>query len=113
MNTIEAVRHFELGNPLVVVVISALNSYICYPGDFQKGYLNPLGGITYFSRPSSDCTTTAGSVEPGVGRSVVTVPLESTIIDCSIISINRQLLHSISYDNVIGYINKAWQLGKV
>ena len=81
MNTIEAVRHFELSNPLVVVVISALDSYFGYPGDFQKGYLNPLGGITYFRRPASDCTTAAGSVKSGVGRSVVAVPLESTIID--------------------------------
>jgi len=77
MNTIETVRHFELGNPLVVVVISALDSYFGYPGDFQKGYLNPLRGITYFSTPSSNCATTAGSVEAGVGRSVATVPLES------------------------------------
>ena len=81
MNTIEAVRYFKLGNPLVVVVISALGCYFGYPGDFQKGYLNPLGGITYFRRPGSDCTTAAGSVESGVGGSEVTVPLESTFID--------------------------------
>ena len=84
MNTIKAVRHFKLGNPLVEVVISALGCYFGYPGDFQKGYLNPLGGITYFRRPGSYCTADAGSVEPGVGRSVVTVPLESTIIELSI-----------------------------
>ena len=77
MNTIEAVRHFELSNPLVVV-ISALDSYFGYPGDFQKSYLNPLGGITYFRSPGSDCATAAGSVESGVGRSMINVPLQST-----------------------------------
>ena len=108
MNTIQAVRHFELGNPLVIVVISTLGSYFGYAGNFQKGYLNPLGGIIYFSRPGSACTTAAGSVESGVGRSVVTVPLKSTIIDDSINQqTNQKLLQITSCQKVVDYLNKG------
>ena len=75
MYAIEAVRHFELGDPLVVVV-STLDPHFSYFGYFKKGYLNPLGGIICFRRPGTSLTVTAGFVESGVGRSMVNVPLQ-------------------------------------
>ena len=78
MDTIKAVRHFKLGYPLVIV-ISALDSHLSDFGDFRKCNLNPLVCIISFRRPGTGFTTTAGSVESGVGRSMVTVPLQSII----------------------------------
>ena len=94
MNTIEAGRHFELGNPLVGV-ISALDCHLSYFGDFTKFYLNPLICIICFRRPGTGLTTTAGFVESDVGRSMVTVPLQS--INQSINqSVNQSINQSVN-----------------
>ena len=102
MNTIEAVRHFELGNPLAGV-ISALDSHLSNFGDFTKFYLNPLICIICFRRPGTGLTTTAGFVESGIGRSMVNVPLQSIIQSINQLfkqsvnqSINHPIKHSIS-----------------
>ena len=95
MNTIEAVRHFELGNPLVGV-ISALDSHLSYFDDFTKFNLNPLICIICFRRPGTGLTTTAGFVESGVGRSMVTVPLQS-ISQSFNQSINQSITQLVNY----------------
>ena len=69
-----AVSHFELGNPLVIV-ISALDSYRSYFDYIWEGHLNPLLCIVCFGRPGASSTSTAGFVESGVGSSVAASPL--------------------------------------
>ena len=107
MYAIDGVRHFELGNPLVVV-ISALDSHFSYFGDFTKFYLNPLVYIICSRGPSTCLTTTAGFVESGIGRSMVNVPLQSfnpsisqtlnhSINQSSNQSINQSTIHLISH----------------
>lgn len=81
MNIIEVVRYFKFGNLLVVVVIFVLGCYFGYFGDFQKGYLNLLGGIIYFRRLGFDCIIVVGFVEFGVGGFEVIVLFELIFID--------------------------------
>ena len=90
MYAIEAVRHFELGNPLIVV-ISALDSNFSYFGDFTKFDLNPLVWIICSRRPGTGLTATTGFVESGVGRSMVNGPLQS------IIQINQSIIRSVEW----------------
>ena len=72
--TIVAVSQFELGYPLVRV-LSALDSNGSCFDDTLKSDLNPLICVVCSCRPGARCTSASGSVEPGVRRSMVAVPL--------------------------------------